>query len=197
MGLMQCHNTIELGSKENMDLKNEISMLRNELMKKYETDNQSASSISEKEREIYALKEEIAKLKSGIPVQNMTMTHDKPSVAKPGTSLEMLLNNSDSFATDYLYNLNMKPPTSNLPENYQFQAPLPNQYLNQQNMGLNSNPKQDMSNAMPTGSGYTGIESALPEAKKEPKTKGPRTMQGLPPNSQYKHQEWSPYDPNY
>ena len=195
---MQCHNTIELGSKENIGLKNEISMLRSELMKKYETDNQSASSISEKEREIYALKDELSKLKSAIPNQNITMTRDKPSVAKPGTSLEMLLNNSDSFATDYLYNLNLKSQAKNLPENYQYQAPLPKQFLNQQNMGLKSNATQDLVNGgMPTGLAYSGIESTLHETKKEPKGKGPRTVQGLPPNSQYKHQEWSPYDPNY
>ena len=57
--VMQCHKIIEIGSQENQELKNEINALREELMKKYQADNQSATAISDKERQIYELRDEI------------------------------------------------------------------------------------------------------------------------------------------
>ena len=41
--------------------------------------------------------------------------------------------------------------------------------------------------------GLGPMQSALPEAAPEKPRKGPKTLQGLPPNSKYKPHEWTPY----
>ena len=58
---LQCHKIIEIGSQENHELKNEINMLREELMNMFKADNQSATAISDKERMIYEMRDEIGK----------------------------------------------------------------------------------------------------------------------------------------
>lgn len=84
-------------------------MIRNELLKKHQEDSLNENSLVEKEQEIYNLRDEVARLKSMISSQKLISASEAKPSAKSDTSLEMLLRNSDSFANDYLRNLNLKP----------------------------------------------------------------------------------------
>lgn len=100
--LIRFHKTIELGLRENEELKKEVAFLKDELMNRLDINNQNASSIADKDQEIYSLSNEIARLKSIINSQKSGASAESQPF-KPPSTLEMLLNkNTDSFAADYL-----------------------------------------------------------------------------------------------
>lgn len=196
--LLQFHRTIEVGMRENDDLKREVSMLREELHKKHQDNSHSATSLADKDNEIFALKAELARTKAMLSSQP---SRELGSEFKNNSSLEMLLRqNSDSFAHDYLKNLNVRTqkdegsfsgyssfdntPVGGRHSKEERKYDMKDYISNKQNQHF---PKPNMG-------GYNTIQSALPEAKPEPPRKGPKTVQGLPPNSKYRKQEWTPYD---
>ena len=100
--LIRFHKTIELGLRENDELKKENAFLKDELMNRLDINNQNATSIADKDQEIYSLSNEIARLKSIINSQKSGASAETQPF-KPPSTLEMLLNkNTDSFAADYL-----------------------------------------------------------------------------------------------
>lgn len=112
--LMRYHKTVELGMRENEELKMEIAMLKDELMNRLEANNQNANSLADKDQEIYNLTTELARVKAMVNNQKAREPVDSQPF-KPPSSLESLLRqNSDSFATDYLRSLAYKGQSSEL-----------------------------------------------------------------------------------
>ena len=89
--LIRFHKTIELGMRENEELKKEIDILKDELMNRLEINNQNSGAIADKDQEIYGLSNEIARLKSIINSQKSGASSDSQPF-KPPSTLEMLLN---------------------------------------------------------------------------------------------------------
>jgi chromosome segregation ATPase len=203
--LLQFHKTIEMGSRENESLKQEVQMLRDELLKKHQDNNQNATSLADKDNEIFSLKAELARTKALLSTQAPKDQYEKYSNSK-SSNLDMLLKqNSDSFASDYLNSMRGQHKEQDMPQN-QFSKPAYNSFDETPIGGAQQNKTQStydkfgykppaMNQFQRPTQEYQGLKSALPEPGPEKPKKGPKTTQGLPPNSQYKQQEWSPYLP--
>ena len=218
--LMQFSKAVEIGSRENESLKSEIQMLKDELLRKHHDNNQSVTSLADKDNEIFTLRAELQRTKAMLSVKQQPSDHGS-EFNPSASSLDMLLKqNSDSFASEYIQKLGMKSnkedtnaksplnfdeiPIGGKPgmsqpqstyEKFGYKGPPTNQ--NQPNLMKGGLMGQDDNYQRSTSFSYNKgrIQSALPEAPPEKVSKGPRTTQGLPPNSQYKKQEWSPYNP--
>lgn len=89
--LSQLKKSLELQTIEIEGKQEEVVMLKEELMRKYKDGNASATTLADKENEIFRLKTELARVKTGAKTGN------------DGSNLDMLLKqNSDSFAREYL-----------------------------------------------------------------------------------------------
>jgi hypothetical protein len=168
--LMQFHKTIEMGSKENYGLKQEVQALREELLKKHQDNNQSTSSLADKDNEIFTLKAELARTKALVATKTTT---------NEGLSVDHLLTqNSDSFASDYLRNMHMKAQEER--SNFFNEYP-PAETNNKPNQfGYTSQ------SSYPTNQNLSSIQFLLQDPNEKVKKVGPKPTTGFPSGSLYK-----------
>jgi chromosome segregation ATPase len=168
--LMQFHKTIEMGSKENLGLKQEIHTLREDLLRKHQDNNQSATYLADKENEIFALKAELARAKVLLSTQGNN--------GGDPLSVDLLLKqNSDSFASDYLRNMHMKAQED---RNNMFSESSPANKSNKPNQfGYTSQ------SSYPVNQNFSSIQFALSDSNEAEKKGGPKNFKGLPSNQHY------------
>lgn len=168
--LMQFHKTIEMGSKENYGLKQEVQALREELLKKHQDNNLSTSSLADKDNEIFTLKAELARTKALLSTQ---------SASNEALSVDHLLTqNSDSFASDYLRNMHMKA-----------QEERSNFFNEYPPAGTNNKPNPfgySGQSSYPTNQNLSSIQFVLQDPNEKVKKGGSKPTPGFPSGSLYK-----------
>jgi len=180
------------GQHQNSNLNQELAVLREELLKKHQDNNQNATILAEKDNEIFSLKAELARTNALISTQRETQEEPKSNPNK--TNLDMLLKqNSENFASEYLRGIQNRVAPE---ENSLFKTSTPAAQSTVTSTNSNIYEKFGFTGSQAAGmknKEYKPSTSALPEEGPIAGKNGPKTTQGLPPNSSYKKQEWTPY----